>query len=553
MVIALFALLVLFTLGLSFLTLSGSSLTTSKREVMRARALEVAEAGAQKAIAYLRHTAPDGTIDGSWRTVHLASDPDDHSQDSWRVETLNSSETYKLCVRSGVGINTGKIIITSVGTVTYGSSTCSRTVKVIVLREEENINVWNNVIFGGVGQAGKSINGNVVMRGSVHLLGDGEDFTDVDTDGRWDSGESYTDQNGNGQYDSGEPYTDIDGDGHRDGLEPWDDVNGNGIRDPALTVTDMASEVAGDANAGNNYTGMTAFLEGRLPPLPTTWFNSEQVRTLSAKIRVKHGKVNISGSAKVGSPDVPGGTPAIKETMNGCYVSDGWGGNAGAASVYSDNGSSAGYDLGEGVISFPALTDPYTDGGGVSYPTYMDYLQANATVVAGPLDLAPDTTLDVSGPNGSLSLDGSGNMTISGIVYVTGDINFNRSGGTRLTYSGSGTLVSTGSAFVHCDLVPETNFPLGEVLGVICRRRMELATGAGDAQLTMAGAFYAQEKVISQKQSEIAGSLVSSYYQMQNVPHLYQVPELVNHLPPGMPGSRSVWVISVTVQSWKEM
>jgi hypothetical protein len=88
---------------------------------------------------------------------------------------------------------------------------------------------------------------------------------------------------------------------------------------------------------------------------------------------------------------------------------------------------------------------------------------------------------------------------------------------------------------------------------MVARRRLELATGGGDAQLKMVGAFYAQEQIVSQKQNEIAGTFVSSYFSMQNVPHMYQVPELAQNLPPGMPGSEPIWIVTTQVNSWKEI
>lgn len=550
--VALFSLMLLFALGMSFLFLASTSGTMSKRNVLRAQALNVAEAGAQQAISYLRDTAPDGSTDGTWRTTHPSANADVHEGDTWYEPStpLSSTERFKLCVRDGTDVNAGNIVITSVGTVTVGRDSTSRTVKVVVVRAQENVSVWNNVIFGGVGQTGKSVNGNVVMRGSVHLLGDGEDYTDADGDGHWDSGETYTDANHNSQYDLGETYTDVDGDGHRDAREPFDDTNGNGTRDPALTVTDMAEEISGTADVGNNYDGMSAALKAKISVIPTKSFNGETVQSLSSKLRVKHGRVNISGSASVGYSNSPGGSPARKETLDGTYVSDGYGGNKGAGSVYADNGSASDYDLGDGVVKFPTMTAPYTDDNGIAYSSYQSYLQANATVVSGPLNLSNGTPLTISGAKGSLTMDASGNMIISGIVYVDGDINLLRNG--AISYQGSGTLVSTGSVYVHCDLLPKTTFPTVDRIGMVARHRLELATGAGDSQLTMAGAFYAQEKVVSAKQSEIAGTLVGSYYELTNVPHIYQVPALTNNLPPGMPGNKNIYVVTVSARSWKE-
>jgi hypothetical protein len=278
-------------------------------------------------------------------------------------------------------------------------------------------------------------------------------------------------------------------------------------------------------------------------------YGGESVESLSSKLRVKHGRVDISGSATVGDPDQTG--DSLKQTVDGTYVNDGFGGNQGTASVNSDNGFAHGYDLGEGVVTFPLIDSGAYTKSGVTYANYLAYLEANSTVVAGDLALTKGTARTISGPNGSIVLDAAGNMTISGVVYVTGNIHFNPKK-SRITYAGSGTLVTPNSAYVHCDLIPMTNFPHNDSLGLIARDRIELATGGGDAQLTMAIAMYAQHQIISSKQNEVAGTMVSSYFSMANVPKLYQVPELADHLPPGMPGGDPIYIRSVTVESWQE-
>ncbi|MCC2669266.1 MAG: hypothetical protein K0Q72_1737, partial [Armatimonadetes bacterium] len=153
------------------------------------------------------------------------------------------------------------------------------------------------------------------------------------------------------------------------------------------------------------------------------------------------------------------------------------------------------------------------------------------------------------------AVDTSGNMVIRGIVYVNGDLRFKRNGGDGdVRYVGRGTLVSNNNVFVGTDILPSgPTFPTNHALGLIARRRMELATDGGESQLSMAGAFYAQEQVISEKQNEIVGTFVSSYYSMQNVPHMYQVPALTDNLPPGMPGSVPIWVKTIRIDSWREM
>lgn len=539
MLFGLFAMLLLFTLGVSYLMVGSSSLIAARRDALRARALACAEAGVERAIKLLMSDPP-----GEFR----CGDPNNPS--TWYAETVTTGESFRLCIRDGTGIFAGKIVITSNGTASEAGATVSRTVRVIVTTRRENVCVWNNVIFGGVGQAGRSINGNVVIRGSVHLLGDGEDYTDVDGDGRWDDNEAYVDSNHNGVYDLGEPYTDTDGDGHRDAREPFVDANGNGTRDPALTVTDIAEEISGTANVGNNYDGMPADLRALIPPLEKVSWGGEQVDSLNAKLRVKHGKVNISGSATVGYPNTPGNS--VKETMDGVYVSDGFGGNKGAASVYSDNGTTATYDLGEEAVDMPLIDSGSVTVDGVTYPNYLAYLNANATVYNGDISIRKGTPLSITGSKGSLTVDAAGNMTISGIVYINGNVSFDPAKA-RITYSGVGTLVTPNSINVHTDVVPAHTFPTTDALGLIAGDRINLATGGGDAHLTMAVAMYAQHQVTCGKQSDIAGTIVSSFYAMSNVPRIYQVPELTNHLPPGMPGAAPIWIAGVTIESWQDV
>ncbi|MFN3649314.1 MAG: hypothetical protein ACK47B_07000 [Armatimonadota bacterium] len=542
LILALSVLMVVFLAGSAVLSLSLQAMRRGRLDALRVRAMAFAEAGGEKALDYLRRTAPDGTTTGIWRTAG-------------HTEAVDAGGDYTISVADGTGDNAGKLVITSTGRATDGTLTARRSIRVTIKLEREDVSVWNNAIFGGVGQAGRSINGNVQIRGSVHLLGDGEEFTDLDGDQRWDAGEPYLDTNRNGAWDPGEPYTDIDGDGRRDPREPFLDVNGNGTRDPALTVTDLSSEFSGDAKIGNNYAGMPSSLRSLIPALPTTSFEGETVETLNAKLRVKHGRVNISGSATAGDPQAPGGSPMVKETLNGTYVNDGWGGNKGASQVYSDNGTSTKYNLGN-MVRFPTLIEPVTKNG-VSYASYMDYLRDAGMVLSGSLTIKKGTAYGPisDGRGNSLSVDTAGNIDIRGIVYVNGDIKLERNGGDQsMRYTGRGTLVSTGSISISTHLVPATAFfPQQNVIGMIARRDLNLATGSGDAQLYLSGAFYAQQKITSVKQNELVGTFVSSYFAMQNVPHMYQVPTLPDNLPPGMPGSERIWVKTIRVDGWREV
>jgi hypothetical protein len=544
-------LMVTFTLGSAFLALATSSFFRGRNDLLRTQALNLAEAGVAKSIYNLR-------LDKSWLPLGSA-------------ETVSDIGSFLLTVSDGVGDNAGKLVIESTGTAAMGPRSVTRKLRAVLERKEEDLSIWNNVIFGGVGAAGHSITGNIVMRGSIHLLGDGEEYTDSDHDGHWDDNESYTDSNHNSQYDLGEPYTDTDGDGHRDAREAFNDVNGNGVREAPLTVTEQAGTFSGAANMGNNYepigaatTGMPSDLRAKVRPLGTRRFGGETVDYLDARLRVKHGRVDISGDATVGQTNAAAGTPTVKETMEGVFVSDGFGGSAGGSAVHSDNGTANHYDL-DGLpedkkVRFPTLQDAVRVNS-VDYATHEAYLSAVGVHYTGNLIIErgiAGSISDVSGTN-RLSWDASGNITISGIVYVDGNITFNHGNGSEdtFTYTGKGTVYSTGNINVHTNIVSAGLFPQvngdGNAMGFVARQELHLGDGSGDSHLSLMGAFYAQNKIYSEKQNEITGTFVSSYFEMLNTPHMYQVPLLAKNLPPGMPGDKNITLIRTTVNSWRDM
>src|SRR3990172_12340057 len=84
---------------------------------------------------------------------------------------------YAVTMTSSYPIRT----VTSVGRDREGEAA----VAVDVRHRRNPINPWNNAIFAGVGQTGKGIAGNVDIHGSVHILGEGEPFTDQNANDVW--------------------------------------------------------------------------------------------------------------------------------------------------------------------------------------------------------------------------------------------------------------------------------------------------------------------------------------------------------------------------------
>lgn len=397
-------------------------------------------------------------------------------------------------------------------------------VQVLYKYRENPYNIWNNTIFAGHGQNGMSIQGNVGVHGPVHILGDGEPFVDANGNGQWDPGESFS------------------------------DANHDGVYDPPLDPSQPALDMTGTATISNNYNGMPANLASRVPALPTTSYEGESLQTINAELRVLHGNVILDGNAKVGQPNVSGGSPAVKETMDGVYVNDGFTGSSASDGVFSDNGFNSKYDLDEGKLTMPSLDDSYTDQYGTYYTTYMSYLKANALVIPGDLVIESGTprTL-VSSSKGSISVDASGNLQVTGTVYVEGNVKIQ--GDSPITYDGKFKLVAEGDVTVNTSFYSKNEFATDDLAGIVAHKRINLGTGSGASQLQLAGAFFAQEEVVNAKQNHLVGSIVSNYFGMAQVPNLYYVPTLSKNLPPDMPGAGDVFAYAwwQVPRSWVEL
>lgn len=390
-----------------------------------------------------------------------------------------------------------------------------------------NVNIWQNAIFAGTGQAGGLINGNVEIHGSVHLLGD--------------------------------------------------NLGAGGVAISAL-------DLSGTSLIHNNYTGITADLAGRVPALGTTTVGGETVQTLNAKLRVKNGQVGLSGNSEIGEVNVTGNS--TKEYMDGVYVSDGWTGNQGSNQVFSDNGTSEGYDLAD-LVDFPN----YTNDAGVNHLNYYTTTSGSATsglnyIYQGDLTIKPsggnfywDATTNtkvVNKPLGSNGMptvaqlnsdhfyvwfdDATDTMRINGRIPVNGNINLTSGSGAGnklINYLGKGSMLaynpsnsSGGDVTIDASL-KTTSYPGTNLLGVQAQDQMSIGTSS---QLEIMGGFYAQNNIVVNKQTTIMGTIVGNYFDMGGqVPKIFQVPALANSWTSNM---RMIGANPVLVQlplSWREL
>ena len=66
------------------------------------------------------------------------------------------------------------------------------------------------------------------------------------------------------------------------------------------------------------------------------------------------------------------------------------------------------------------------------------------------------------------------------------------------------------------------------------------------SQLDAMGLFYAGDTITAHKQTDIVGTLVNNQFDInQGVPRVYQVPDVVKNLPPGLISGSAKWYLVV--------
>ncbi len=414
---------------------------------------------------------------------------------------------------------------------------------------QTDVNVWRNAIFAGGGQSGGLINGNVSIHGSVHLLGD--------------------------------------------------DL-------PETGMAIAAIDLSGTSLIHNNYAGISPTLAAMIPALPTSTFNGESVQTLSAELRVKNGLVGMSGNSEIGELNVAG--DADKETMDATYVNDGWTGTSATPTAdgrgiptncFSDNGYDEQYDLGN-MVSLPMLDDDWrsTDGAKVWNNTTNDWYTHDEYFTQVLLGSPTNPTDGIRNANMTLNVAGTNTaavywnattgqyltgttaqaaaippstddylifnpatnlLRVNGQIKINGTLSFAGQGNDRtIYYTGRGAILTTGDVTVDTNMLSCNNgntastansYPVNNCLGVMTRSNMYAGMSA---QLQLAGAFYAQNMIKTQRQTTVLGTFVSDFFDMgTNVPEIYQVPTLATNLPFGMVGYYPI--LATQRVTWREI
>ena len=392
----------------------------------------------------------------------------------------------------------------------------------------ENISPWNNAIFAGGSGGTVPITGNVIIAGSIHILGDGL---------------------------------------------------------PAATT--VFSNQTGDCR--NNSTtvppaqGMHATLVSKV--------DGGDSPDLNAKFRIKNGLVDMSGSADIGSMTSPfkgiyvtDGDDADGDGVNDDITLDG------GASIFADEGatSAKAYDLGDYDTTRPSIDTALLDANCLDLTGVTDStgdVQFNTNdepsivgtgddkgLINGALELRD--TFKVTGKNyypdiekydgadWASSTNGirfnslTNILEIKGVVKVS-SLNINITANpNRLNYTcpdgKGGTIYTTGATLIDGNVLPTAaaSYPTTNVFGVISAG--DITLGNGRSKLLLTGAYYTDGTAYSGKQTELAGTIVCKNFDITNqVPKIWQVPSLATNLPPGIPGSDPVWVF--TDRTWREI
>lgn len=439
----------------------------------------------------------------------------------------DSASSYGKYEVSEIWLNTN-LMKRIISTGTYGNQT-----RVVYKNIYHPQQITGAVIACSGSQGTGRIHGNVRIMGSVYISGE-EPFVDTNENNIYDAGEPYRDLTGNGQWG---PYLDVT------------DANPD---------NDFAFRMTGNSEMGNNYGYMPSDLKARVPSIYSSDILAD---TLDARLLVKYGKVSLeSGSALIGAPENL--YDGMKNTMDSVIVPDTVVVSGGAMNTDEYLSGAEQRSLFDDEVRMPSIKDAYTDNAtGAFYPSpadpyntdalggYENYLYTVATgtdgvYINGDLTITPISNFtlgDVNNPGkNGLSVDGDGKLKINGLVYVNGKLTFDKSGSKdTFLYSGRGSFYARGyrNAATSDDVIINANlltkdsykgaFPTN-ALGIMTRENI-LLSGANNHIM---GAFYAGNMITMTKQYEIAGTVMSTYFDMTDqVPSIYQIPVLADNPP----------------------
>ena len=380
-----------------------------------------------------------------------------------------------------------------------GTGPNSSTITLESYLSAENLSPWNNAIFSGGGGGSVPITGNVVIAGSIHILGDG-----------------------------------------------------------LLSTTTVFSNQTGDCR--NTNVGMASGLSSSIAGGTSSDLNAK-FRIKNGRVDMSVGSADIgSSSSPFKGIYVTDGDAGADGVNNDIIGGDNAGSGQ---NLYADKGatSAKAYDLGDYDISMPSIDTGYMDDNCLDISEtgnneFVGPVGDQKGLIAGALELTGDykvtgtdyfPNINQTDGTNSINFDSETRvLTINGIIKVS-SLNISND----ITYAGNGTIYTTGTTLIDGSVLPTTaaSYPTANVFGVVSTGDLTLPS---TAQKNLTGAYYTAGTATCAKSDELAGTIVCKNFNITaNVPKIWQVPSLSANLPPGMPGAAAVWVF--TDRTWREI
>jgi hypothetical protein len=544
LVLALFLITVLTVLGTMVLNTSIVEIKMAQNQKISSQVFYAAEAGLERGLLMLikdfetegstawsnaNYAAWGETVTESAVTGSTTFDPDVRSLDMYTSSP--DSSLKKLTLAGGHSVNNltfdlylfrasaSEVYVMSHA---YGNGGIAAIEYHLAM---DDLSPYNNAIFSGAGVSGH-FQGSVNLAGSIYSRGTLEMGANVKITNNYSTGHHP--------------------------LAPGDD-----LYDMLPAVTDLDTKVrvkGGDLNINSTsaqigYSGADNHVEGIYVDGAT---NVDAVGT-----HYYGTPPNLSSEV----PDVPLPTiydglreifDDLGENLDTCIASKSGANDAAiATSIYAD------WVSGTGCLSTHPSTGMVIDPATFSTP---------GTIDASTGDLSYD---DGAG-NGLFFNDATDTLTIRGNVVILGDLDIGQANGNDtiryevygdnsggFSQADGGTLFCSGNIGIRGDFSPDPNKGyLKGVTGVDDINSLGVVT-PGDITFSgkpgniHAGFYFADGQVNFNKQSKFAGTVIGGLVNFSQVPDVYQVPNLKNYLPPGVPGGQNV--IKLTRREWRRV
>jgi len=386
-----------------------------------------------------------------------------------------------------------------------------------------------------------------------------------------------------------------------DDLSPYNNAifTGAGVSGHFQGSVNVAGSIysRGSLDMGANVKITNNYSTGHHPLAPgdTMYDLITQVTDLDTKVRVKGGDLTLSsGSAQIGYA-------GTNNHVEGIYVDGATNIDAvgthyygdppnlssevpdvplpsiydGIREVFDDNGLNLDTCIASksGANDAAIATSIYADwvsGTGCASSLSSSGMVIDASTFGNTIDdSSGDLSYDDGAGNGLFFDDATDTLTIKGNVVIQGDLNIGTDKNATITYEAYGdnsggfnqadgaTLYVSGDISTVGDFRPDpAKGYLKEITGVDDINSLGVVTPQdisfeGKNANEIAGFFFAEGQINFNKQVKFAGTVIGGLVNFSQVPDIYQVPNLQNYLPPGVPGGQNI--IMLTSREWRRV